>query len=327
MRCILFSSTTFGWHCAQTIQSLPEAEIAGVVTTPGRIKVPYSDRPVKIATNFDFAAWGEEENVPVHIETKGFDPSRCARWLQDHDADLFLVLGWYFLLPRRIRTLAKKGTLGIHASLLPEYRGGAPLVWAMINGETTVGVSLFHLEDGTDDGDIVGQSSIEVSRDATIATIYEVATERSAALLREWIPRIADGTAPRIPQDHAKATTFAQRSPEDGEIDWTRPAGEIHDFIRAQTKPYPGAFTYINGTKITIWAARCHAPQFALPDAQDAPTGTISSGTASEGGIHVVCGKNTTLELIALRIDGQDSTNRQFSKRFLASGIQHFTEN
>jgi methionyl-tRNA formyltransferase len=114
---------------------------------------------------------------------------------------------------------------------------------------------LFHLEDDVDSGDIVAQVSFPIEEDDTCATTYEKASQASVQLLREYLPRLADGTAPRIPQDEGLATSFPQRKPEDGLIDWTRSPEEIRNFIRAQTKPYPGAFTYIGDKKVTIWDA------------------------------------------------------------------------
>jgi methionyl-tRNA formyltransferase len=144
---------------------------------------------------------------------------------------------------------------GIHASLLPKYRGGAPLVWAIINGEKTTGVSLFYFDQGVDTGDVIAQKKIEISDTDDIRTVYEKATLAAVDVLRESLPLIREGQAPRIPQDHANATIFPQRKPEDGLIDWTRTPDEIRNFIRAQTRPYPGAFTVLEGKKVTIWDA------------------------------------------------------------------------
>lgn len=169
--------------------------------------------------------------------------------------DLLLILGWYFIIPREARESAPLGCVGIHASLLPKYRGGAPIPWAIINGETTTGVTLFYIVGGIDNGDIITQSNFAIEEADTCATVYEKATQASILVLREYLPRIAAGTAPRIPQDPSQATYFPLRKPEDGLIDWSWDAKRIHNFIRAQTRPYPGAFTYIEGKKVTIWDA------------------------------------------------------------------------
>ena len=169
--------------------------------------------------------------------------------------DLLLVLGWYYMIPRKVRESAPLGCVGFHASLLPKYRGGAPIPWAIINGETETGVSFFYLDGNMDSGDIISQIAFDIGENDTCGTVYEKATLASIKILQEYIPQIAAGTAPRIAQDETQATYFPQRKPEDGLIDWSWNAKHIHSFIRAQTRPYPGAFTFIEGKKVTIWDA------------------------------------------------------------------------
>lgn len=176
---------------------------------------------------------------------------RLSHW----QPDLLLVLGWYYIIPREVRERAPLGCAGIHASLLPKYRGGAPIPWAIINGETTTGVTFFYMGDGIDDGDIITQKEFPIEGVDNCATLYEKATQASVQMLRQYLPQIANGTAPRIPQDHSQATYFPLRKPEDGLIDWSWDAKRIRNFIRAQTKPYPGAFTYIKNKKVIIWDA------------------------------------------------------------------------
>jgi len=174
-----------------------------------------------------------------------------AKW----QPDVLLALGWYFMIPRRVRKSVPLGCVGIHASLLPKYRGGAPIPWAIINGETESGVTFFYFSDGIDDGDIIAQKRFSIEKKDDVAMVYKKATSTSIEILQEYLPMLATNTAPRIQQDHNQATNFPQRSPEDGLIDWSWDAKRIRDFIRAQTHPYPGAFTYIRGKKVTIWDA------------------------------------------------------------------------
>jgi methionyl-tRNA formyltransferase len=175
--------------------------------------------------------------------------------VMDIKPDLILAIGWYYMIPDQMMKLAGKGAIGIHGSLLPKYRGNAPFVWAMINGEKETGISLFYFEKGIDEGDIIAQKKIPIGEKETIRDILNKARGSSVEILLEYLPKIADGTAPRIPQDNSQATLFPKRTPDDGLIDWSWDAKRIHDFIRAQTKPYPGAFTYINNKKVIIWDA------------------------------------------------------------------------
>lgn len=230
-------------------------EVVGIFSIPQEFRISYSATPVKNVTFHSFAELAARNNIPlVNVEKKMTD-SEYLETLRSWRPDFGLVIGWYYMVPQAIRSIFPKGVAGIHASLLPKYRGGAPLVWAIINGEKTTGVSLFYFDQGVDTGDVIAQKKIEISDTDDIRTVYEKATLAAVDVLRESLPLIREGQAPRIPQDHANATIFPQRKPEDGLIDWTRTPDEIRNFIRAQTRPYPGAFTVLEGKKVTIWDA------------------------------------------------------------------------
>ena len=160
------------------------------------------------------------------------------------------------MVPEVIRRIPPKGVAGIHASLLPKYSGGAPLVWAIINGEQEAGLTLFYFDEEVDSGDIIDQRRVEILLNDTIATLYSRIEEEGLLLLEKMLPQIAEGTAPRTIQKEKERTIFPQRKPEDGKINWSYPSLTIYNFIRAQTKPYPGAFTFIKGKKLTIWEAK-----------------------------------------------------------------------
>ena len=118
-----------------------------------------------------------------------------------------------------------------------------------------LGVSFFYFSAGVDEGDIIAQQAFNIEEGDSIKEVLEKAKSASLQVLKDYIPRIAMGTAPRLKQDHSKATVYPKRSPEDGLINWDWDLLRIKNFIRAQTKPYPGAFTYINGKKIILWDA------------------------------------------------------------------------
>lgn len=169
--------------------------------------------------------------------------------------DLLLVLGWYYMIPKSIRELTKHGAWGIHASLLPSYSGGAPLNWAIINGENSTGVTLFRFEDGVDNGDIIAQKEFSIEYEDTIKDVYKKATQASKEILISTLNDIQNVTFKK--QDEEQRTIFPQRKPEDGEIDLDKTANEIYNFIRAQSSPYPGAFIKtVDGKKIVIEKAR-----------------------------------------------------------------------
>lgn len=253
MRIVFFGATALGHACAERLLEAGQ-EVVGLVTMPRDFRISYSPSgPVRNVLHRDFHALGERFGIPV-TQVDG----RMAEYVSDVEQlrpDLLVVIGWYYMIPRRMRDLAPLGCVGIHASLLPRYRGGAPLVWALINGETETGVTLFHFTDGVDDGDVVAQERFAIEARDTIADLLAKAEAASVRLVTEYVPRLADGTAPREPQDQSAATLFPQRSPQDGRIDWSWDAPRIDRFIRAQTHPYPGAFTDIAGKRVRIWSA------------------------------------------------------------------------
>jgi methionyl-tRNA formyltransferase len=254
MRIVFFGATDMGYRCCEALLDQGQ-DVVGIVTVPERFRISYSMTPVTNVLHRSFAPLAQRHRIPMmRVDTRLGDAQYLDQ-LQRWDGEFALVIGWYHLIPSAVRQRFSRGVAGIHASLLPKYRGGAPLVWALINGETETGVTLFYFDDTVDGGDIIAQRQFPIRAEDTIATLQSAAIDAAVSLVSEQVPRIRQGDAARVPQDSAVATVFPQRTPEDGEIDWTRSAVEIRNFIRAQTRPYPGAFTLLNGKKITIWDA------------------------------------------------------------------------
>jgi methionyl-tRNA formyltransferase len=253
MRIVFFGATKLGYECCERLIR-KKKEIVGIFTIPQEFKISYSpDKPVKNYLFKDFTQLGKEFKVPTVIVTDKL--KNYMQELKEMNPDLIVVAGWYYMIPKTIRDVAKKGCIALHASLLPKYRGNAPLVWAIINGEKDTGVTLFYLEDEVDSGDIIGQVKFPIGENESISDAIDKVREASIELLDKYIPMIENGTSPRTKQNKSEATYFPNRTPDDGLIDWNWDAKKIRDFIRAQTKPYPGAFTIIDGKKITIWDA------------------------------------------------------------------------
>jgi methionyl-tRNA formyltransferase len=229
-------------------------DIVGILSIPQEFRISWSVQPVKNVRFKSFDDLAAQYQIPlIYVTTKMAEYRDRIAALEP---DLLVAIGWYYMVPKSIRNLAKRGTVGIHASLLPRYRGGAPLVWAMINGETEAGVSLFYFEDGVDNGDIIGQISFPLESTEDIASAVNKSTAASVELIQTFVPMLANNTAPRIPQNHALAMVVPQRTPQDGKISWTaKSAVQIYNWVRAQTRPYPGAFTLFGDEKITIWKA------------------------------------------------------------------------
>jgi len=169
-----------------------------------------------------------------------------------------VIYSFYYrnLLPDAVIRLAPLGALNLHGSLLPKYRGRAPVNWMIVNGEREAGVTLHHMIARADAGDIVAQSAVEISDDDDALTLYRKLVPLGAALMREYHPLIVAGRAPRRAQDLKAGSRFGRRRPADGRIDWNWPARRIFNLVRAVTHPYPGAFCHVGGRKLYVWRAR-----------------------------------------------------------------------
>jgi methionyl-tRNA formyltransferase len=166
-----------------------------------------------------------------------------------------VVTGWTRLLSAELLSVPPRGVVGFHASLLPRYRGRAPVNWAILRGEAEAGNTMMYLDAGTDTGDIIDQQPVPIAPDDTCATVYARVGEAGADMLRRHLRALLDGTAPRRPQGPADGPPRPKRTPAMGITDWNRPAAALHDWIRALTWPYPGAFTFLAERKVMLWAS------------------------------------------------------------------------
>lgn len=228
-----------------------------IFSIPQEFKISYSEDKVSNTNYADMKSIAEEYNIEYfEIDSaEGKDIKYFEKHLTSLNPDLLLVLGWYYMIPKVIRDLAKYGAWGIHASLLPKYAGGAPLTWAIINGETETGVTLFRMADGVDDGDLIEQNAFSITNEDTIKEAYQKATRESKLILIKVLKNIDNVVF--TPQNKSKIQIYPQRNPNDGELDLSDTAINIHNFIRAQSSPYPGAFIRtIDGKKLILEKAR-----------------------------------------------------------------------
>jgi methionyl-tRNA formyltransferase len=222
--------------------------ITGLVTLP-------EERRAKMSGAVELAPIAKEAGIPVLEVCNVNDPDSLA-WIQGKAPDVLLVIGWTQLLKPELLRTPKIACLGFHASLLPKYRGRAPVNWAIINGESETGNTMMALEPEADTGDIVAQRKILITDDDDCRTIYEKVGQTEIDMLDEVLPMIRRGVLPRQKQDDTISTVMPKRRPEDGVIDWQRSTREIFNWVRALTEPYPGAFSFLEGSKIWIWTAR-----------------------------------------------------------------------
>lgn len=167
------------------------------------------------------------------------------------------LFSFYFrrILRRPLLELPRRGALNLHGSLLPRYRGRCPANWVLIAGESVTGVTLHHMDEKADHGDVVAQRCVPVDRDDGALELTRKLASAGRALMRDTWPALARGSAPRVPQDHARATTFGGRRPEDGRIDWRQPAERIRNLVRAVSDPWPGAFGELRSRRLMVWWA------------------------------------------------------------------------
>jgi methionyl-tRNA formyltransferase len=248
VRTVWVSFDTIGRDCLVAAADAG-ADIVGIVTFPGPVDPSRSGQ-------CSFAETGAAVGATI-IETADVNSSETVAAIAALQPELLFVVGWSQLLHEPVLALAPRGAFGMHPTLLPRHRGRAPIPWAILSGLATTGVTLFEIPDGrADSGAIVGQVELAIAPDETATTLFARIGSAHVELISAFVPAILDGTAPRLPQDERRASAWPKRTPDDGIIDWDTRAPYLYDWVRAQTRPYPGAFTFLGDTKVVVWSAR-----------------------------------------------------------------------
>ncbi len=277
MRAAWVSFDVIGRDCLEA-SAQAGAEIVAVVTLPGPVD------PNR-AGQCSFAEVAGRHGARL-IETADVNDPAAIAALREERPELVFVVGWSQLLRGELLSLAPAGVFGMHPTLLPRHRGRAPIPWALLSGLARTGVTLFEILDETaDSGAIVGQVAVPIEPDETATTLYAKLSRAHVELIAEHVPRLIDGTAARLPQDPRRASAWPRRTPADGIIDWDTRAPYLYDWVRAQTRPYPGAFTYLGDEKLVVWSARAVEGS--------GPAGTVVE-ERPEGAV-VACGEGALL--------------------------------
>jgi len=226
------------------------------------------------------------------------------------------IFSFYYrsLISDQVLALARKGAYNIHGSLLPDYRGRAPVNWVLVNGETRTGVTLHHMVSRADAGDIVAQVPVDIAYEDTAYSLQRKLLVAAEALFKTQLPLIAQGKAARITQDISKGRYFGRRGPEDVKIDWSKPAEAVRNLIRAVTVPYPGAFTEVNGRKFMIWSADI-----------DKKTSEKLGIIASISPLIIACGQGAIVVKCAQFDDGLPLSGKQLALEYSLKIGQKFT--
>lgn len=211
-----------------------------------------------------------EHGIPVYAPDDVNHPLWVDR-IKSAQPDVIFSFYYRNLLCDEIVNSATVGAFNLHGSLLPEYRGRAPLNWVLVKGETETGVTLHRMVNRADAGAIVAQHRVAIAPQETALTLHHKLREAASDLLEDILPVIKTGHYPQVEQDNSKASYFGRRTPQDGCINWNAPATEINNLVRAVTSPWPGAFGYVGGSKFIVWKGR------VLEGLQAAKAGTVLS--------------------------------------------------
>ncbi|MFA4991717.1 MAG: methionyl-tRNA formyltransferase [Candidatus Omnitrophota bacterium] len=298
MKIIFFGSSNFAIPILDVL--IKEEDVALIVTQPDRKKgrdLAMGHTPVK-----DYA---EKNKIKIYQPLRVNDSASIA-YLKKADADLFVVVSFGQILSRAVLAVPKKFSLNVHASLLPKYRGAAPINRAIAGGEKATGVTIMRMNEKMDEGDIVLQGSVRIDDEDDAVSLAEKLSRKGAELVRETLRAIRNNELDSAPQDSAKATYAPKLKKDDGLIDWTGSAEEIRGRVRAFV-PWPGCFTYLDKKMLKIWKA-----EPAGAPAEDARPGEVLK--ADKDGILVKTGKGV-LRIKELQLEG---SRRMTAEEFIA---------
>lgn len=275
-----------------SIQALVEAghEVCGAFTQPDKPKnrgMKLQPTPVK---EFCLA-----HDIPVFQPTKLRDGTALAQ-IQELAPELIVVAAYGRILPDDILNYPAKGCINVHSSLLPKYRGAAPINWAILNGDQESGVTIMHMATELDAGDIIAQVSTPIDPNETVECLHDRLAELGAQLLVQTVQEIGAGTATRTPQNAELVTYAPMLSRELSPIDWENPAQKLHDQVRGLI-PWPAAVAEFGGVRCKVFATLvCSETVTAAP-------GTVVQ--ADKKGLKIACGEGTVLEICELQPDGK----------------------
>lgn len=251
MRVIFFGTPSCAVPYLQAIERA-RGEVVGVITQPDR---PRGRSGALCPPPVKEAATAEQFCV---LQPPDCRDTEFLQQLADLEPDILLVVAFGRILCPNLLAIPRVAALNVHYSLLPAFRGAAPVQHALLAGLAETGVTLQHLAQELDAGDVVAQATLAIAEDDNTATLTDRLTRIGVELVEEWLPRVFAGTAPRIAQNHGQATLAPRLSKADGHIAWERPAAELWNLVRAVT-PWPGAVTSWNGRRLLIRRARVAA--------------------------------------------------------------------
>ena len=319
MRVVFCGTPLFAVPALKHLLSQPDFEIAAAITQPDRARgrgQEVSFSPVKETA---LAA-----GIPVHQPEKIRAPE-AQELLEALAPDVIVIIAYGQIIPGRLLPIPKLGWINLHASLLPKYRGAAPINWAIVNGESETGVTSMRIDAGMDTGEMLLQREMEIGSRETAPELAARMSVLGAPLMTETLRGLAAGTISPRPQTHELASSAPMLKKEDGRIDWSRAAQEIFNRIRGFA-PWPGAYTSFRGQTCHIWGEPASS-DLGEQRAQQAKPGAAGTLLVERNTAMVRCGGATYLHLLGVKLEGrkQVSAAEFVNGAHLLSG-EHFGE-
>jgi len=290
MKAVVFAYHNVGARCLPVL-------LAHQIEVP--LLVTHRDNPSENIWFDSVAAIAAARGIPI-ITPEDPNTEEVVARIRALEPDFLFSFYYRQMLKPPLLALPRHGALNMHGSLLPRYRGRAPVNWAVINGETETGATLHYMVEKPDAGDIVARQAVPILPDDTAFDVFNKVTTAAAQALDRVLPALLAGAAPRTAQDLSQGSYFGGRTPQDGRIDWRWPAGKIHDLVRGVAPPYPGAFCELNGKTLRVLKTR---------SLSRAATGKrVPLLYVDQGRCYALCGDGQTLELLQLELDGAPVT-------------------
>jgi len=295
-RAVVFAYHDVGVRCLKTLLSAG-VEVPLVVTV--------ADDPRETQWYASVAATARDYGLRV-IAPESAESPELTRAVSELQPDFLFSFYYRSLLGAALLKCARRGALNMHGSLLPKYRGRAPVNWAILRGERESGTTLHYMVERADAGDIVDSQAVPILIDDDAREVFAKVTVAAEIVLARALPGLIAGTAPRRPQPMLPGQYFGRRRPEDGRIDWSGGARDIHNLVRAVAPPFPGAFAQVSGERWEIHRTRLSE--------RAAPAGGAQL-FAADGGCYIACGDGAVLQLLAAATAGRPLDLAQLAAR------------
>jgi methionyl-tRNA formyltransferase len=290
VRAVVFAYSNVGDRCLRVLRA-QGMDIPLVVT--------HHDNPREVLWYECVADTAHELGLQTMLAD---DPKDRAVLERVKQAQPDFIFSFYYraMIPTAVLSLARAGAFNMHGSMLPKYRGRAPTNWAVVHGETQTGATLHEMVAKPDAGAIVDQLAVPILPDDTAQQVFTKVTVAAEQVLWRSLPLLVAGKAPRLPNPLGEGSYFSGRTPEDGLIDWSLPAGRVYNLIRGVAPPYPGAFEMIAGKRVVISKARLMPPS---------PSGTFTTDqlglTVADGKMLGHCGDSNLIDVQEVQVDGE----------------------